>query len=140
MAASPCFTIASAIGESAVTDFCFSRPMLDRVLEQADLMDQVMEAAGINPARAARMDRGRAWYEARSRCIACHDDRRCRAWLASGDGAQVRDAPALCPNRAFFELAKRPAKMMEDCYDREPAGLEATLEARQAQSQDRPGA
>jgi hypothetical protein len=133
----PFLTIAPIMGGHAVADFCFNRPMLDRVLDQAELMDRVIEAAGVNPARALRIDRGMAWYEARSRCIACHNDRRCRARLAATDADQVRDIPTFCPNRAFFELAKQPAKPLEDCHDPEPAGLEATLETRRAKPDER---
>jgi hypothetical protein len=139
-AGSPSPTIALILGGHAVTDFGFSRPMLDRVLDQAELMDRVMEAAAVNPTRAARIDRGMAWYEARSRCIACHNDRICRSWLAATDGGQVWDTPLFCPNRAFFELAKQPTKPLEDCHDPEPAGLEATLEARRGKPLERAGA
>jgi len=45
--------------------------MLKQVLDQADLMDRMMEAVGVAAARAARLDRGMAWYEARCRCITC---------------------------------------------------------------------
>ena len=30
-------------------DFCYSRPMLDHVLSQADLMDRMIDRVGVNP-------------------------------------------------------------------------------------------
>jgi hypothetical protein len=101
--------------EGAMTDFCYSRPMLKRVLEQAELMDRMMDALGINPATAARIDRGSAWYEARSRCIACTRDTGCRRWLSGLQGEISSSPPAFCANADFFRLArqstdKRPAQ------------------------------
>ena len=55
--------------------------MLHRVLQQAELMDRVMERLGIDPVVAARRENGMAWYEARSQCIACHSERQCQEWL-----------------------------------------------------------
>ena len=88
-----------------MSDFCYSGPMLKRVLDQADLMDRVMEAVGVVAAHAARLNRGMAWYEARCRCIACPDDRKCRAWLAGADARQTSRPPAFCRNTEFFRLA-----------------------------------
>jgi hypothetical protein len=99
-----------------VTDY--SRPMLKRVLHQADLMDRVREAIGVSPTRAARIDRGMAWYEARSRCIDCLDDRKCRAWVVGLDGKAAR-LPAFCRNAEFFRLAKQSAhdQLLEDGHE-----------------------
>ena len=55
-----------------MSDFCYSRPMLNRVLQQAELMDRMMERLGLDLAAAARLENGTVWYEARTRCIACH--------------------------------------------------------------------
>jgi hypothetical protein len=79
--------------------------MLDRVLRQAELMDRVMEQLGVNPAVAARMDRGLGFYEARSRCIACSHERACRAAL---QGAALQTGPlSFCPNAAFLMACLR---------------------------------
>ena len=43
-------------------DFCYSRPMLNRVLQHAELMDRMMERLGVDPAAAARLENGMAWY------------------------------------------------------------------------------
>lgn len=47
-------------------DFIYNRPVLDRVFQQAELMDRMMQRVGITPIAAARIDRGMGWYEARS--------------------------------------------------------------------------
>ena len=84
--------------------------MMKRVFEQAELMDRMMECAGVEPVRAARIDKGTAWYEARSRCIACIHDRNCRAWIAS-QARKPAAVPDYCANAQFFRLAnERPSK------------------------------
>ena len=90
-----------------MTDFCYSRPMLKRVLQQAALMDRMMEAVGVNPARAARIDRGTAWYEARSRCIACTSEPNCRSWLRQRGRAKPSAPPAFCANADYFRAARQ---------------------------------
>ena len=94
-----------------MSDFCYARPMLDRIFRQAELMDCVMQRLGIDPATAARLDRGTAWYEARTRCIACCDERQCRAWLASADPPTA--LPSSCANGEFFRRCtmRRPSKV-----------------------------
>ena len=83
-----------------MTDFCLSRPMLDHVLRQAATMDRMMAAVGVEPAVAVRVERGAAFFEARTRCIECRALAECKAWLAnSGEGAAP---PPFCPNRSFF--------------------------------------
>ena len=34
-----------------MSDFCYGRPMLNRIFRQAELMDRVMERLGIDPRR-----------------------------------------------------------------------------------------
>jgi len=82
-------------------DFCYSRPMLDHVLSQADLMDRMIDRVGVNPAVVARLDRGMTWYAARTRCIECSHSRECRTWV---DGTAAGTAPPdFCPNGRLFE-------------------------------------
>lgn len=83
-----------------MSDFCYGRPMLSRIFRQAELMDRVMERLGIDPSVAARLDKGMAWYEARTKCIACCSDRRCRSWLDRSDVSH--GAPQFCANVEFF--------------------------------------
>jgi hypothetical protein len=88
-----------------MTDFCLSRPMLDRVFRQAELMDRVIERVGVNPAVAARVDRGVAFYEARTKCISCHLEQECRKWLAR---PMQRSSPAdFCPNAEFLRYCRK---------------------------------
>lgn len=82
-----------------MSDLCFERPALARVLRQAETMDRMMARVGVAPGVAVRLERGGAFYEARSRCIACVADARCRAWL--GDSG-VAPPPDFCPNAAFL--------------------------------------
>lgn len=85
-------------------DFCYSRPMLDRVLSQAELMDRMIERVGVNPAVVARLDHGTAWYAARTRCIECRHVRECRAWV---DGSTPGTPPPdFCPNAALFRACQ----------------------------------
>lgn len=83
-----------------MSDFCYGRPMLDRIFRQAELMDRVMERLGVDPFAAARLDRGMAWYEARTKCIACCHERECRSWLERSDPYPAPPQP--CPNAEFF--------------------------------------
>lgn len=91
-----------------MTDFCYRRPMMQRVLRTAKLMDRMMQCVGVEPARAARLDKGMAWFEARSRCIACVHEQRCRDWIAGRTGTTASAPPAFCQNAEFFHLAKQP--------------------------------
>jgi hypothetical protein len=93
-------TLVHAQGATDVSDFCYGRPMLNRIFRQAELMDRVMERVGADIPTASRLDRGMAWYEARSRCIACCHERECRVWLASTNPSTA--LPQGCPNGEFF--------------------------------------
>ena len=83
-----------------MSDFCYSRPMLNRVLHQAELMDRMMERLGVDLAAAARFENGMAWYEARSQCIDCHSERQCQEWLKRAEPSI--GPPDFCHNTAFF--------------------------------------
>jgi hypothetical protein len=85
-----------------MSDFCYTRPMLNRVLQQAELMDRVMARLGVDRASAARLEKGMAWYEARTRCIDCHSDRQCQEWLKRVPAAPPDGPPDFCNNAAFF--------------------------------------
>jgi hypothetical protein len=75
--------------------------MLDRISRQAELMDRVIERVGVIPGVAARVDRGLAFYEARTKCISCVHEWECRQWLARRPAE--RSAPAeFCPNAEFL--------------------------------------
>jgi Family of unknown function (DUF6455) len=85
--------------KSDMSDFCFSWPMLNHVLSQAKLMEHMMSRLGVDPAIAARIDRGTAFYEARTRCSDCPSVGSCRGWLASSEALPM--PPDFCPNAAF---------------------------------------
>jgi hypothetical protein len=92
-----------------MSDFCYSRPMLNRIFRHADLMDHMMECSGVDPAVAVGVDSGMAWYEARSKCISCCKEQQCGSWLQGSDGLQA--PPEFCPNAEFFRCcaARDPA-------------------------------
>jgi hypothetical protein len=96
-------------GASAMSDFCYSRPMLKRVFRQAELMDRMMERVGVDLAKAARLDRGAAWYEARTRCIACCCERQCLNWLEHSQAQAPAEPPEFCHNTEFFRSCRRVA-------------------------------
>lgn len=91
--------------ERTMSDLCYSFPIFNRVLAQAELMDRMIEKVGVSPLALIRCDGGASWLEARTRCIDCLSEQACRAWLAS-DSADAPDAPQLCPNAQFFNAIK----------------------------------
>jgi hypothetical protein len=84
--------------------------MLERVLRQAERMDRMMERLGVDRAALARIDRGMAWYEARSRCIACCRETACRQWLETARAPAA--PPDFCANAGLFRsiLDRDPAR------------------------------
>ena len=87
-----------------MSDLCFTRPQLARVLRQAETMDCMMDHVGVQRTTAMRKEGGAAWYEARTRCLACVAADHCRSWLA--DGSASPDCPVFCPNAAFFQSCR----------------------------------
>jgi hypothetical protein len=81
--------------------------MLTRVFRQAELMDRMIQRVGVDPVTVARIDRGMAWYEARTRCIACCNERQCNEWLASPGTVAASEPPEFCHNA---ELLRRCGK------------------------------
>ena len=88
-----------------MSDFCYGWPVFNRVFRQAALMDRAMERMGADRAVAVRLEKGVAWYEARTRCIECVHDQRCRGWLAV-DASLGADAD-FCPNAGFYASVKQ---------------------------------
>jgi hypothetical protein len=74
-----------------MSDFCYSRPTFNRIFGQAELMDRMMGRVGVNPAIAARIDQGMAWYEARMNCISCCHEHECRNWLECSEGLPMAE-------------------------------------------------
>lgn len=91
----------------SVSDFCYSLPVLERIVAQAEMMDTMMAKVGVDPLIAIRRDAGAAWFEARTRCIDCLAAGECRQWHAAAAFLQRHGAPQFCPNRDFFEACLR---------------------------------
>jgi hypothetical protein len=104
-----------------MTDFCFSRPMLQRILYHAELMDRAMKRVGVDAVVAARLDRGMAWYEARTRCIGCCNERQCRDWLEREDDSS-REPPEFCCNAEFFRTLQSRTRAPCPCPPFPPDG------------------
>ena len=85
-----------------MSDRGYRRPMLDRVFRHAELMDRMMERIGINAAAAARLEKGMAFYKARTRCIGCCRERQCSDWLARSDSDASGEPPEFCGDAEFF--------------------------------------
>ena len=83
-----------------MSDFCYSWQLLNRIFHQVELMDRMMGLVGVDPAVAVRVDKGVAWYEARTNCISCCHECECRNWLECSEGLPV--PPDFCPNVEFF--------------------------------------
>jgi len=91
-----------------MSDFCYSWPMLNRIFQQAELMDRMMMRVGVSPVVAVRVDRGVAWYEARTNCISCCHERECLNWLECSEGIPM--PPDFCPNSEFLRsCAEHPS-------------------------------
>ncbi len=90
-----------------MSDLLFSRPMLRRILAQAELMDRMLQRLGVDEAALARLDGGMGLYEARTRCLACRNERECRAWLEGW--TSPADPSEFCPNAAFFGRCRQVA-------------------------------
>lgn len=89
-----------------MTDFCYSRPTLSRILRRAALMDRMMQRVGADRNAAVSVDSGSAWFEARVKCIACSRERQCREWLTRLQAGAPSAPPLFCHNVAFFRRCK----------------------------------
>lgn len=89
-----------------MSDYCYSYPVFQRVLDQAAQMDRMIARIEVGPAVAVRVDNGMAWYEARTRCLECRSSEDCRAWLDRTAAREASGGAAFCPNSAFFGACK----------------------------------
>jgi hypothetical protein len=85
-----------------MSDHSYGRPMVDRVIRHAELMDRMMERLGVDAAAAARVEMGMAFHKARTRCIGCCRERQCRDWLARSESGAPREPPQFCSDGEFF--------------------------------------
>jgi hypothetical protein len=95
-------------GETNMSDFCFSPPIFNRIFRQAKLMDRMMDQLGVTATVAMQINNGRAWYEARTKCIDCLDHKACRRWLDNLDAQAA--PPEFCANARFFSAVPQPTK------------------------------
>jgi hypothetical protein len=89
-----------------MTDFCYSRAALNRILRRAALMDSVMQRVGANHDAARTLDGATASFEGRVKCIACDRERECLEWLAHSQAAASSVPPQFCPNAAYFRRCR----------------------------------
>jgi hypothetical protein len=75
--------------------------MTRRVERQATRMHEVMERLDVDAAALARVRQGRAYAEARVRCLTCGTSDRCLRWLDSRSASS--EPPEFCPNLHLFE-------------------------------------
>ncbi len=87
-------------------------PMYERVLQQAQRMDEMMERLGVDPVLAAREAHGDVMARARAVCTVCPFAQPCGLWLASL--SEPQDPPGFCPNRAFFASFRRHNRSREE--------------------------
>jgi Family of unknown function (DUF6455) len=66
----------------------------------------MMERLNVDPGAMARLRRGDAYHEARTRCLFCGTSDKCLRWLDDTRAANRR--PDFCPNLLLFEDCKRP--------------------------------
>lgn len=78
-----------------------SWPQFARALRKQALMDEMMEAQGVDLLAAVRA--GEAFVRARANCRDCKDEAVCRSWFLEGCGEPAE----FCPNREFFTSLKR---------------------------------
>jgi hypothetical protein len=79
-------------------------PMLNRVLQQAQRMDQMMDRLGVDAGAAARIQDGKAFARARTLCLFCPAVKSCELWLEQS--AVAPEPPSFCPNAEFFALCR----------------------------------
>lgn len=78
-------------------------PTNEELRERYALMDQMMEAQGVDVPGAIRVDGGLAFIEARAKCRYCLHVGVCRRWLQSEGQQGTAD---FCPNVAFFRSCR----------------------------------
>jgi hypothetical protein len=74
-------------------------PTSEELHQRYELMDQMMEAHGVDVLAALGVDGGLAFIEARAKCRCCLHERACMHWVAR-EGQ--RGSPNFCPNASFF--------------------------------------
>lgn len=76
-------------------------PMFARVLRRHELMDEMIEAQGVDLLSAVRS--GDGFVRARDNCRKCQCEGACRDWMLESSGEPAE----FCPNVDFFRALKR---------------------------------
>lgn len=80
-------------------------PLFKRVIRRQRLMEAMMSASKVDVLAVMRVDEGRAFLEASSKCCDCHNEHKCRDWIQSGERGS--ETPDFCPNSELFRACKR---------------------------------
>jgi hypothetical protein len=67
------------------------------------LMDDMMQAVGVDLLEAIDVDGGQSYVRARLNCHGCVCKEECRDWLSEHEH---RQSPSFCPNAGFFQSLK----------------------------------
>ena len=76
-------------------------PQFARTLRKQALMDEMMEAQGVDLLAAVKT--GESFVRARAKCRECDCEGECRDWLLEGES----EPADFCPNEEFFAALKR---------------------------------
>ncbi|MGH6825383.1 DUF6455 family protein [Methyloceanibacter sp.] len=76
-------------------------PQFARMLRKRALMDEMLEAQGVDPLAAVQT--GEAFVRARAKCRDCAGEGACRDWFIEGESGPAD----FCPNEEFFSALKR---------------------------------
>jgi hypothetical protein len=76
-------------------------PIPNQMRRRREMMDRMMEILGVDSLTAVRLDRGRAFVEARRNCRHCQHESECRFWLGSFE--DLSSFPGFCPNVGYFQ-------------------------------------
>lgn len=79
--------------------------MFHRVERRARRMHEIMERLDVDPVVLARLRRGDAYAEARTRCLSCGTSNKCVRWLEQPPQPDKR--PEFCPSLSLFEACRR---------------------------------
>lgn len=77
-------------------------PIYRQVERQARRMHDMMDRLDVDAVKLARMDEGRAYAQARTRCFNCRETDKCLEWLDAAETPKER--PDFCPNLRLFDF------------------------------------
>lgn len=87
-------------------------PCVARVERRAKRLHDMIARLDVDPARFARLERGRIYADARKKCLTCASATDCLSWLDhEAPEANAACPPEFCPNReSFLRAAKMDAE------------------------------